>query len=34
MKRKARAKEDAGYLPEFLVKNIHYISFAPSEALG
>jgi hypothetical protein len=22
------------YIPEFLVKNIHYISFVPSEALG
>jgi ATP-dependent DNA ligase len=23
-----------GYRPEFEVKNIHYISFVPSEALG
>ena len=22
------------YIPEFLVKNIHYISFVPSEVLG
>jgi len=22
------------YIPEFLLKNIHYISFGPSEALG
>jgi hypothetical protein len=22
------------YIPEFQVKNIHYISFVPSEALG
>jgi hypothetical protein len=26
--------EKSGYQPEFQVKNIHYISFVPSEALG